>query len=89
MPIRKGRYFAFARFCTTTREVILNPSFEITSKSQRNLLVIAPSRTLASPCRLWLRLGLADLRRRRFFFAPGEEPLDHIECYRDKKNRDC
>jgi hypothetical protein len=27
--VRRCRYFAFARFCTTTREAVLDPSFEI------------------------------------------------------------
>ena len=27
--VRKRRYFAFARFCTTTREAVLDPSFEV------------------------------------------------------------
>jgi hypothetical protein len=36
----------------------------------------------------WLGLRLANLRRFRFFFAPGEEPLDDVKGYRDKEDRD-
>ena len=41
--VRKRRYFAFARFCTTTGEAVLNPSFEIKPQSiYRPLGVAAP-----------------------------------------------
>jgi hypothetical protein len=43
---------------------------------------------LGLDCRLRLGLRLANLRRFRFFFAPGEEPLDHVKGYRDKEDRD-
>jgi hypothetical protein len=38
-------------------------------------------------CRLWLARGLGDFLR-RFFFAPGEEPFNHVKRYWNKKNRD-
>jgi hypothetical protein len=94
MRSRRRGYFAFARFCTTTREAVVNLPLEIevevslasgwpsapNSSSERGVKYLCPigRRQLCVNCGRWLRLGLADLGA-WFFFAPGEEPLDHVE----------
>ena len=86
---RTRRYFAFARFCTTTGEAVPNPSFEIKAETSitSHSPVITRAQALGVNCRRWLGRGLANLRR-RFFFTPGKEPFDHVKGYRDKENGD-
>jgi hypothetical protein len=88
MRPRQCGYFAFARFSTTTREAVLNPSFEINLEAKEAITCYAPIAPQAlgvnRRLRLWPRL--ANLLRCCFFFAPGEEPLDHIESYWDQED---
>jgi hypothetical protein len=67
-----------------------NPSFEIKAETSitPHSPVITRAQALGVNCGRWLGRSLADLLR-RFFFAPGEEPLDHVKGYRDKENGDC
>jgi hypothetical protein len=58
------------------------------NRNRREVLLLRSAAETASVRRLWLRLGLANLRRGRLFFATGEESLDHVKRHWNQEDGD-